>query len=160
MKTIPVITYIGGYWARKALRNLKCEDSRSILLDREMPKSDDHRLTQSLDRGGLFFPTPFVATPVMYRVIAVNNSLGLDTFLHERNQKQVTRIALFSVLPEFDDEICTGGHTPDKLVRALLDCAVNVALNNVCKTKNNIDQEKKIFKNLQEERKAKCLSKQ
>lgn len=96
----------------------------------------------------------------MYTVIAVNKLLDFDTFLHERNQKQVTRTTLFSTLPEFNEEICTGGHTADKMVSALLDCAVNVALNNICKKekRNNIVQEK-IEQKLQAQRKAKCLSK-
>lgn len=63
---VPALPYIADYCAHAAIKCQPCEDCQSqlIITDRELQQSE-HVVIDSIGRGGLKFPQPFVVDVVL-----------------------------------------------------------------------------------------------
>lgn len=135
---VPALACIAGYCVHAAIKRQPCEDCQSQLLitDRELQQSE-HVLIDSMSRGGLEFPQPFV----------VNVALGTKTVLEhlvikeheqrfhaETNQSTVLLSIMQFLLSDGEAlDICASGHHPDTVLKNILKLAVNTLLKNVAR---------------------------
>ncbi|KAH7949411.1 hypothetical protein HPB49_009364 [Dermacentor silvarum] len=120
---MPVIAYVGGYFAHAAMKVLKCESCQeSLVVDEEEGEleSDPHSLITRLNRGGLKLPSPFVVTVVVPTEVVIKKLTEenhFSEFLQAQYQKKLVRQLTLQSLPQFQEVTeCANGHTCELLV--------------------------------------------
>lgn len=142
---VSILTYIGGYCCHSLMKKLNCECCAEFLLLNDINlRCDHHNLIDSLDRGGLKYPTEVAVNLVTYTYVIVRKMLEPEKerkFLSLNNhRKYVTDVTMRIILAadefiEFSNE-CRN-HTKEFLYRNIIWKCTNILLNNYCKARNN-----------------------
>lgn len=141
---IPVITYLGGYCARKVLRKLNCVFCKDFfVIQKEFICGLDHALIQGLDRGKLLYPQDIVVKTISYNYIIIQklcNDFEAE-FLKFFNQRHVAVSLTMDILLDtcvFEpEERCENGHLFQEYFKKIIRSSTNTFLNNFCKRKND-----------------------
>lgn len=138
----PALVYIAGYCAYAALKRQPCDDCRDLLTiaSRELERSD-HVLIDNMSRGGLKFPQPSVVHAVLCTKIVLERMTGKQCE-HQFHTESSQRSALLSVMMHLlsdneDLDACATGHSPDSILKNILNPAVNTLLKNYAACKND-----------------------
>lgn len=139
---VPALAYIAGYCAHAAIKRQPCEDCQSQLMitDRELQQSE-HVLIDSMSRGGLKFPQPFVVNVVLGTKIVLEHLVSKEQeqrFHAEANQRMVLLSIMQFLLSDGEElDMCASGHHPDTVLKNILKPAVNTLLKNYVACRND-----------------------
>lgn len=109
---MPALAYIAGYCAHAVIECQPCEDCQSqlIIIDRELQKSEQ-ALIDSMSRGGLKFPQPFVVNVVLGTKTVLEHLVSKEQeqrFHAGANQRIVLLIIMQLLLSDTEvlDHVC------------------------------------------------------
>ncbi|KAH9364248.1 hypothetical protein HPB48_014035 [Haemaphysalis longicornis] len=134
---VPALAYIAGYCAHAAIKRQPCEDCQSQLMitDRELQQSE-HVLIDSMSRGGLKFPQPFVVNIVLGTKTVLEHLVSKEQeqrFHAEANQRMVLLGIMQFLLSDGEQlDMCASGHHPDVVLKNILKTGGQHASKKLC----------------------------
>lgn len=143
MSEMPVVTYLGGYCCYVALRKVRCDTCKNIIVfSDELIVEDSYDLIRNLNRGCLLFPKEQVVNLVSICYIIFNKILQdcEEEFLSlyaKRNflcRYILCHNSVRCILPNFDG---CATHNGEKIIKIIVCCVVNTLLKNYCGKRNN-----------------------